>query len=131
MRAAVAAQPEWLAQVPTETLLPEGHVVAVGCGTSFHAAQTSGHGVDALEFVLAPRGADTLVLVSHEGGTPLTIEAAKAFNGRTLLVTGKAESELASLADEVIVVTPEVEESYCHTASYTCAVAALAGLNRL
>ena len=78
--------------------------------------------------MLAPRGADTLVLVSHEGGTPLTIEAAKAFDGRKLLVTGKAESELASLADEVIVVTPEVEESYCHTASYTCAVAALAAL---
>jgi glucosamine--fructose-6-phosphate aminotransferase (isomerizing) len=128
MRSAVAAQPEWLAQVPTGTRLPEGDVVAVGCGTSFHAAQTSGHGVDALEFVLAPRAADTLVLVSHEGGTPLTIEAAKAFDGRKLLVTGKAESELGSLADDVIVVTPEVEESYCHTASYTCAVAALAAL---
>ena len=111
MRSAVAAQPEWLAQVPTSTRLPTGDVVAVGCGTSFHAAQTSGHGVDALEFLLAPRGADALVLVSHEGGTPLTLEAAKTFDGRKLLVTGKAESELASLADEVIVVTPEVEES--------------------
>ena len=29
---------------------------------------------------------------------------------------------------EVIVATPEVEESYCHTASYTCAVAAIAAL---
>ena len=76
MRSAVAAQPEWLAQVPTGTRLPDGDVVAVGCGTSFHAAQTSGHGIDALEFVLAPRAADTLVLVSHEGGTPLTVEAA-------------------------------------------------------
>ena len=43
-------------------------------------------------------------------------------------MTGKAESELASLADEVIVCTPEIEQSYCHTASYTCAVAALAAL---
>jgi fructoselysine-6-P-deglycase FrlB-like protein len=29
----------------------------------------------------------------------------------------------------VIVVTPEVEESWCHTASYTCAVAAIAPLH--
>ena len=28
----------------------------------------------------------------------------------------------------MIVATPEIEESYCHTASYTCAVAALAAL---
>jgi glucosamine 6-phosphate synthetase-like amidotransferase/phosphosugar isomerase protein len=128
MARAVAAQPAWLAQVPTGTLLRKGRMVAVGCGTSFHAAQTTGNGFDALEFVLSPRGADTLVLVSHEGGTPLTVEAAQAFRGPKILVTGKAESELASLVDEVIVCTPEVEESYCHTASYTCAVAALAAL---
>ena len=128
MARAVAAQPEWLARVPTEMVLPEGRVIAVGCGTSFHAAQTSGEGLDALEFALSPRSADTLVLVSHEGGTALTIEAAKAFAGRKVLVTGKPESELAALADEVVVCTPEVEESYCHTASYTCAVAALAAL---
>ena len=30
----------------------------------------------------------------------------------------------AENTDEVLVVTPEIEESYCHTASYTCAVAA-------
>jgi glutamine---fructose-6-phosphate transaminase (isomerizing) len=128
MRRAVAAQPDWLAQVPTDTLLPQGDLVAVGCGTSFHAAQTSGNGVDSLEFVLAPRDAGTLVLVSHEGGTQLTIEAANAFPGRKVLVTGKAESELAGLADTVVVCTPEVEESYCHTASYTCAVATLAAM---
>jgi fructoselysine-6-P-deglycase FrlB-like protein len=128
MRAAVAAQPEWLAAVPTGRRLPEGRVVAVGCGTSFHAAQTSGHGIEALEFVLAPPQADLLVLVSHEGGTPLTIEAAAAFAGQKWLLTGKAESELASLCDEVIVCTPEVEQSYCHTASYTCVAATLASM---
>jgi glutamine---fructose-6-phosphate transaminase (isomerizing) len=127
-RKAVAAQPEWLAQVPAGRRLPEGLAVAVGCGTSFHAAQTTGRGVDALEFVLAPPEADVLVLVSHEGTTRLTIEAAHAFAGPKWLVTGKAESELASLCDEVVVATPAVEESYCHTASYTCAVATLAAL---
>ena len=67
--------------------------------------------------------------VSHEGETPLTLEAARAFAGPVWLVTGKPESPLGELADEVIVATPEVEESWCHTVSYTCAVAALAALN--
>ena len=70
-----------------------------------------------------------LVLVSHEGDTPLTIEAAKAFAGpKVARDRARRRAELASLADEVIVATPEVEESYCHTASYTCAVATLAAL---
>jgi len=127
-RAGVAAQPEWLAQVPVDRRLPEGRVAVVGCGTSFHAAQTSGNGIDALEFVLRPAEVDVLVLVSHEGTTPLTIEAAKAFQGEKWLVTAKRESDLAALCDEVVVATPAVEESYCHTASYTCAVATLAAL---
>lgn len=127
-RAAVAAQPEWLAQVPTDRRLPEGRVVAVGCGTSFHAAQTTGAGMDALEFLLAPPPADALVLVSHEGTTKLTIEAAQSFAGPKWLVTGKPGSDLAALCDEVVYATPDVERSYCHTASYTCAVATLAAL---
>jgi glucosamine--fructose-6-phosphate aminotransferase (isomerizing) len=128
MRAAVAAQPEWLAQVPTELRFPPGKIVAVGCGTSYHAAQTTGHGVDALEFVLDPPDADLVVLVSHEGETPLTLEAAQAFPGPKWLVTGKPDGPIASLCEQVIIATPELEESYCHTASYTCAVAALAAL---
>jgi glucosamine--fructose-6-phosphate aminotransferase (isomerizing) len=128
MRAAVAAQPEWLGQIPVARRLPEGRVAVVGCGTSFHAALTSGNGIDALEFLLQPPDADLLVLVSHEGGTPLTNEAAQAFAGPKWLVTGKSESDLATLCDEVVIATPAVEESYCHTASYTCAVATLAAL---
>ncbi|HEX4929110.1 MAG TPA: SIS domain-containing protein [Gaiellaceae bacterium] len=127
-RAAVAAQPEWLAQVPAGHRLPEGRIAVVGCGTSFHAAQTSGNGIDALEFLLQPPEADVLVLVSHEGKTPLTLEAAQSFAGPRWLVTGKQEGPIAALCDEVIVATPAVEESYCHTASYTCAVALLAAL---
>jgi glucosamine--fructose-6-phosphate aminotransferase (isomerizing) len=103
-------------------------VVFTGCGTSYHAAQTGGEALQALEAVLSPPEADLLVCVSHEGGTPLTLEAAQAFEGPVWLVTGKIESPLAEVADEVIVVTPEIEESYCHTASYTCAVAALEAL---
>jgi glucosamine--fructose-6-phosphate aminotransferase (isomerizing) len=115
--------------VPTGLRLPEGaRVVFTGCGTSFHAAQTGGWAVQSLEAVLAPPEADVMVCVSHEGSTLLTLEAARAFHGSVWLVTGKAESQLAELADEVIVCTPEVEKSWCHTASYTCAVAAIAAL---
>ena len=129
MRAAIHVQPEWLALVPTDRRLPDGaRVVYTGCGTSFHAAQTGGDAVQALEAVLSPPAADVLVLVSHEGDTPLTLAAARAFGGRRWLVTAKPDSPLGELADDIVVATPEVEQSWCHTASYTCAVAALAAL---
>jgi glucosamine--fructose-6-phosphate aminotransferase (isomerizing) len=129
-RRAVLAQPEWLRQVPTSKELPAGaRVVFTGCGTSFHAAQTGGWAVDALEAVLTPPLADIMVCVSHEGGTPLTMEAEQAFGGDVWLVTANSESELAQRADEVIVAAPEIERSWCHTASYTCAVAAIDALN--
>jgi glucosamine--fructose-6-phosphate aminotransferase (isomerizing) len=127
-RAAMAAQPEWLRQVPRDRRLPDGRVVAIGCGTSFHAALTTGAGVQALDLLLAPCEADMLVVLSHEGGTRVTLEAARAFRGERWLVTGAPESPLAMLCEEVVVATPELERSYCHTASYTCAVAALAAL---
>ena len=122
-------QPEWLAGVPArvgDRRLPEGaRVLFTGCGTSFHAALACGQAVQALELVIgnAPE-ADVLVAISHEGGTALTLEAVKDFAGETWLITGRDESALAAEVDHVVVVTPEIEESYCHTASYTCAVAA-------
>ncbi len=128
-RKAVFAQPEWLRGVPErvgDRRLPEGRVVYTGCGTSFHAACTGGAAVQSLEAVLSPPEADLLVVVSHEGGTTLALEAVRAFSGPTWLITGKEESPLAEACDEVLVVSPEVEDSYCHTASYTSAVAALA-----
>ena len=54
----------------------------------------------------------------------MTREAVEAFDGETWLVTGAGESPLARLVDHVVVATPELEKSYCHTASYTCAIAA-------
>ena len=85
--------------------------------------------MQALEAVLAAPVADVLVCVSHEGETPLTIEAARAFDGAVWLVTGTERSPLAELADEVVVCTPEIERSWCHTVSYTCGVAALDALH--
>jgi glucosamine--fructose-6-phosphate aminotransferase (isomerizing) len=125
---AIHDQPEWLRGVPErvgDRRLPPGRVVYTGCGTSFHAAQTGGDAYQALEAVLRSPEADLLVCISHEGDTRLTMEAAQAFRGPVWLVTGKEASPMAEVADEVIVVTPAVEESYCHTVSYTCAVAAL------
>jgi glutamine---fructose-6-phosphate transaminase (isomerizing) len=130
-RKAIFDQPEALIGVWArvgERRFPAGRIVFTGCGTSFHAAQTGGEAVQALDAVLSPPDADLMVAISHEGGTRLTIEAVEAFDGPVWLVTGKPESSLADLAEEVVVVTPEVEESYCHTVSYTCAVAALAVL---
>jgi glucosamine--fructose-6-phosphate aminotransferase (isomerizing) len=129
-RRAIAVQPEWLAQMPADRRFPDGaRVLFTGCGTSFHAAITGGDAVQALELVLRPeRDADLLVLVSHEGETPLTLEAARAWQGPRWLVTGRPDGPIAELCDEVVVCTPEIEESWCHTASYTCAVAAIAAL---
>ena len=65
MREAIFAQPDWLRGVPTDRRLPEGRVLYTGCGTSFHAAQTGGTAIQALELVLAPeQEADVLVAVS-------------------------------------------------------------------
>jgi glutamine---fructose-6-phosphate transaminase (isomerizing) len=127
-REAILAQPEWLRAVPTDRRLPAGRVVYTGCGTSFHAAQTGGEAVQALEVVLRAPDADVLVAVSHEGDTPMTLAAARAFDGERWLVTGKPDSPLGELCDHVVVATPAIEQSWCHTASYTCAVAALAAL---
>jgi glucosamine--fructose-6-phosphate aminotransferase (isomerizing) len=130
-RAAIQAQPEWIRGVPErvgDRRFPLGRVVFTGCGTSFHAAQTGGEAYQALEAVLAPPQADLMVAVSHEGETKLTLEAAQAFGGPVWLITGTEKGPIAEIADEVIVATPAIENSYCHTASYTCAVAALAAL---
>jgi glutamine---fructose-6-phosphate transaminase (isomerizing) len=129
-RAAMTSQPEWLRSVPTDRRFPDAKLLFTGCGTSFHAAQTGGDAVQALELVLRPRReADVLVCVSHEGETALTLEAAQAWPGEAWLITGKAESPLAAACDEVVVCTPAIEESWCHTASYTAAVSAIASLN--
>lgn len=135
-RRAVFAQPDWLRGVPGRVggrRFPEARVLFTGCGTSYHAARAGaalagGEAEQALELVLERPHADLLVAVSHNGTTPLTLEAARAFDGPVWLVTGPAESPLASLADEVVVAAPESEESMCHTASYTAAVAAMAAL---
>src|SRR5436189_4146797 len=115
-RRAIAAQPEWLAQVPTDRRFPDGaRLLFTGCGTSFHAAQTGGDAVQALELVLRPeRDTDVLVAVSHEGDTALTVEAVRAWPGEKWLVTGNPDGALVALSHKVIVATPGIETSWCH-----------------
>jgi glucosamine--fructose-6-phosphate aminotransferase (isomerizing) len=128
--ATVRAQPEWLRAVEVTQRLPAGaRVVHTGCGTSFHAAQTGGWALQALDAAVDPPDADVLVCVSHEGETELTLKAAERFPGAVWLVTGAPGSPLAKLADEVVVCTPSIETSWCHTVSYTCAVTAIQQLH--
>ena len=122
----MAAQPAWLRGLDVPARVPAGaRIVFTGCGTSFHAAMAAGPAVHALDAVHGDAAwAEVMVAVSHEGATALTLEAAQGFAGETWLITGAPESPLARACDHVVVATPEIEKSYCHTASYTCAVAA-------
>ena len=67
--------------------------------------------------------ADVLVAISHEGETALTLEAVNRFPGETWLITAVPDGPIGRAVDRVVVSTPEVEKSYCHTVSYSCAVA--------
>jgi fructoselysine-6-P-deglycase FrlB-like protein len=127
-RRAIFEQPDWIARVKTDLrLAPDARVVFTGCGTSFHAAQTGGRALQALEAVIEPPDADVMVCVSHEGATPLTLEAARSFPGRTIAVTA-VESPIAAECDEVVWMPGPPERSWCHTRAYTCAVATLAAM---
>jgi len=77
---------------------------------------------DGLELELVARGGDPRL--PWDGGPVPVDKAIRGFEGETWLVTGAADSPIAKEVDHVVVVTPEIEESYCHTASYTCGVAA-------
>jgi hypothetical protein len=127
-RKAIASQPEWLRQVPDavgDRRLSDGaRVLFTGCGTSFHAALACGPAAQALEIVLGnvPE-ADVLVAISHEGETALTLEAVQGFRGDVARHGSRREPDRARgrprrRGDS------EVEQSYCHTVSYVCAVAA-------
>ena len=77
-RRAVQVQPDWHRGLDVSQRLPDGaDAVFTGCGTSFHAAQTGGRAVQALE-------------------------AAHAFRGPVWLVTGKSDSTLVPTVHPVV-----------------------------
>ena len=108
----------------------------VGCGTSEHGAMAAARilehalgrvdpsakvePVQALEAALAPQIGGLVIGISHEGGTPATIEAlatAAANGAATALVTVSDRSPGARAA-ELVVATEEADQSWCHTVGY-------------
>jgi glutamine---fructose-6-phosphate transaminase (isomerizing) len=123
---AIADQPAWLRLLRIERLLPPGaSVLFTGCGTSYHAARASGPAAHALDVAIGDHPpAEILVAISHEGTTQLTREAVERWSGPVWTITGAPDAPIAKASEVVVVATPSLERSYCHTASYTCAVAA-------
>jgi len=120
-------------------------VVLTGCGTSEHAAMAGAQlladaapGVrarDAFEASLAPQAGGVLVAVSHEGTTAATLAALRAGaarGARAILVTAAEGAEAAAAGGGPLVVrTPLVDRSWCHTVGYLSpllAFAAMAGV---
>ena len=93
MRKAVAAQPGgWLRCRPAGGC--RRVAAAVGCGVVPRGADGRSGRRRARGGAVAA-DADVLVLVSHEGETALTLEAARAFAGPKWLVTAKRQGPIA------------------------------------
>jgi glucosamine--fructose-6-phosphate aminotransferase (isomerizing) len=114
-------------------------VLVVGCGTSEHAAMAGAamfnealgrdavRARDAFEASLNPQEGGVIVAVSHEAGTPATLAAARAAQergARVALVTARPERALQGV---VVVGTPLVDSSWCHTVGYVSPLLALYG----
>jgi glucosamine 6-phosphate synthetase-like amidotransferase/phosphosugar isomerase protein len=153
----IRAQPEVVArsltlaerdgQAAEKMIRAARRVFVAGCGTSFHAAEAGAwmlrgfsrgevdaRAVNAFEpatydLGIGPR--DLLIGVSHAGSTPMTcraLERARAAGAGTVTITGFPESRAAELADRVVPTGYGDERSWAHTASYTAALATMAGL---
>ena len=107
---------------------PQGASSTSAAGTSFTLLRRAASRCSRSRPVLRPPEADLLVLVSHEGATQLTLEAARAFSGPKWLVTGKAGRAARRALRGGRRLHARDRAELCHTASYTCAVAALAAL---
>lgn len=150
-RLAVAGSARQLAGAIRETARAGRPIVAVGCGTSEHAAQavvdilreamreaglpaSPGVGggpipIQAFEATLVPGfgGGGALVIgISHEGATAATnraLEAARASGATTALITASAGSPGGRLAGAVLE-TVELDQSWCHTVGYLSPIVA-------
>ena len=105
-------------------------VLFTGCGTSEHAARAAQAIVgdalpdarvasrDAFETSLAPPAGGLVVAISHEAGTPATLDAARgASNAGAQVVLITAQPENAPAGVELIR-TPLHDRSWCHTVGY-------------
>ena len=105
-------------------------VLFTGCGTSEHAARAA-HAIvgdalpnatlasrDAFETSLAPAASGLVVAISHEAGTPATLDAARgasAAGAQVVLITAKPERAPAGVEP---IRTPLHDRSWCHTVAY-------------
>src|SRR3954470_192869 len=119
-------------------------VLFAGCGTSEHAARAAqamvaeGHpdatlvSRDAFEAQLAVPSGGLMVAISHEAGTPATLEAARAARDaglRVVLVTARPDRVPAGVEP---IATPLPDRSWCHTVAYVSPLllfASFAGLS--
>jgi fructoselysine-6-P-deglycase FrlB-like protein len=82
---------------------------------------------DAFEASLDPQDRGVLIAISHEAGTNATNAALRAVTGtRTILVTARPDS--AQPAD-IVVGTPLVDRSWCHTVGYVSPLLALTAIS--
>jgi glucosamine--fructose-6-phosphate aminotransferase (isomerizing) len=114
-----------------ESIREGGPVVIVGCGTSEHAALAGAALIpgararDAFEASLDPQREGVLIAVSHEAGTAATLAALEAApRARTVLITAKPEKATA----DIVVATPLVDASWCHTVGYVSPLLALTAI---
>jgi glucosamine--fructose-6-phosphate aminotransferase (isomerizing) len=156
MEEMIWAQPELAAQVAgsedagrlaalIRTAFDAGEpVLFTGCGTSEHAARAARAIVgdalpdatlasrDAFEAGLAPPAGGLVVAISHEGGTPATLDAARgasAAGAKAVLISAFPERAPAGVEP---VRTPLHDRSWCHTVAYLSPLllhAASAGLD--
>jgi glutamine---fructose-6-phosphate transaminase (isomerizing) len=118
-------------------------VIVTGCGTSEHAAMgvaailrgawrsagLPGAGPEseqALELAVDPPSGGLVIGVSHEGGTGATIaalETARANGAVTWAITASAAAPVTHYTDGVLV-TLELDLSWCHTVGYVSPLAA-------
>jgi glutamine---fructose-6-phosphate transaminase (isomerizing) len=128
-----------LAAAVREAIRRREAVVTTGCGTSEHAAMAIADqlsevadavGLDAaairseqaFELAQNPARGGLVIGVSHEGGSAATnraLEAGRAAGARASLITAAAASPGAAVADPaLLVVTAELDQSWCHTVAY-------------
>lgn len=122
---------------------PEGRLLFVGLGTSFHAALAAGHAArralarrvevevrtsfDILDGEVSDLAGTTSVVFSESGATAFTVAAQEALRrekSRVVLITARPTSRSASHADALLPTQYAEEASWTHTVSFTAGLVA-------
>jgi glutamine---fructose-6-phosphate transaminase (isomerizing) len=118
-------------------------IVTTGCGTSEHGAMAVAALLNAtfrnrgatatrvecrqsLEAYFDPRPGGVLIAISHDGGTAATLramEAARAAGAQVILITARKDTPSTRVTD-LVLLTPLVDRSWCHTVAYMSAILA-------